>query len=262
MWTCRRKVIFRCFVICWYSLSINLCIGSSDAVLAYSTFLGPRENNYSYMKYIAIGADAFGCAVVSTSMPVSGFPTTADALQSNLSQTALTKLSADGSSLIYSSFFGAPPGRHTVGTDMALDREGNVYLVGINTDDNFPATPGAFEPEPIGPFPRSYHHDGFLIKFDPTLKHILYGTFLGDNAWDEVIAVALDPQGNAYATGDVGYRIKKELRRIYKINLQTGSHGQPDALGHLPGGKWQRPHKGPGRRCRGERVRNRPYEVE
>jgi len=101
---------------------------------------------------------------------------------------------------------------------MAIDSEGNVFLVGTNTDDNFPATPDAFEPEPIGPFPRSYPHDGFLIKFDPTLKHILYGTFLGDNAWDEVIAVALDPQGNAYATGDVGYRINKTLRRVYKID--------------------------------------------
>jgi hypothetical protein len=196
-----------------------------NVVLRYITFLGPREDDISYMKYVGIGVDMAGCACVSTSMPVAGFPTTPDARQQRLSQTALTKLSADGSWLIYSSFFGAPPGRHTVTSDMAIDQEGNAYLVGINTDDNFPATPGSFHPEPIGPYPRKYPHDGFLVKFDPTLKNIIYGTFLGNNEWDEVIAVALDPAGCACATGDVGGRPGVAGRRVYRIS--------PDGSGAL-----------------------------
>ncbi len=190
-------------------------LSAGDSVLKYSTYLGPRKDFVFYAKYVGIGVDKKGCAYVSTSIPEIGFPATPDACQKTRSETAITKLSADGSELIYSSFFG-PPETWTRAYDMTVDDEGNAYLVGITDSEKFPATAGSYFSKPIGPYPRPYPHDGFLIKLDPTLKKVIYGTYLGDNSWDEVIAVALDSKGRAYATGDVG----KDLggRRIYKIN--------------------------------------------
>lgn len=46
--------------------------------------------------------------------------------------------------------------------------------------------------------------DGFLLKFDPTGKSILYGTYLGGSGPDRVSAIAVDSADNAYVTGQTG----------------------------------------------------------
>jgi hypothetical protein len=98
----------------------TLSAADSNSVLQYSTLLGPRKDDIPYAKYVGIGVDASGCAYVSTTIPKTGFPTTPDARQKNLSQTAITKLSADGSKLIYSSFFGGPSGTWSPNTYWSL----------------------------------------------------------------------------------------------------------------------------------------------
>lgn len=182
------------------------------SVLKYSTYLGPRADHVFYTNYVGIGIDKNGNAYVSTSVAQAGFPTTPDADQTIPSETAISKLSADGSKLIYSSFFG-PPNTWTRAYDMAVDDEGSTYLVGITESENFPATDGSYHPKAIGPYPRRYPHDGFLIKLDSTLKKVIYGTYIGNNDWDEVFTVAVDSQGQAVLGGDVGDKAKT----VYKF---------------------------------------------
>lgn len=192
--------------------SDRLSAATSDSVLKYSTFIGPRSDHVFYTNYVGIGVDKKGCAHVSTSIAEKGFPTTPDAIQKIRSETAITKLGADGRKLIYSSFF-APPDTWTRAYDMAVDDDGYAYIVGITESKDFPATPGSYHPRPIGPYPRRYPHDGFLIKLDPTLKKIIYGTYVGNNNWDEVFTVAVDSQGQAVLGGDVG----DKARTVYKF---------------------------------------------
>jgi len=200
------------FILLVICTSGTLAVTDPYAVLEYSTYLGPRSDYVFYTNYMGIGVDKEGRVYVSTSLAKEGFPTTSDAMQKNRSEIAISKLSADGSELIYSSFFG-PPDTWTRAYDMTVDERGYAYLVGITNSKDFPATPGAYHPDPIGPFPRPYAHDGFLVKLDPTLKQVIYGTYIGNNNWDEVFTVAVDSQGQAILGGDVG----DKTRTVYKF---------------------------------------------
>ena len=171
----------------------KVSIAGSDSVLKYSTYLGPRSDFVFYTNYVGLGVDESGCTYVSTSVTEKDFPLTPDALQTTRSETAISKLSADGSKLIYSSCFGKPD-TWTRAYDMAVDHEGNAYLVGIMTSGQFPTTPNAYHAKPIGPYPRKYKHDGFLVKLDPTLKKVIFGTYIGQ-------ALVLDRHKNLYIAG-------------------------------------------------------------
>jgi hypothetical protein len=115
----------------------------TSATFGYSTYLGPRSDHAFYTNYVGIGVDQEGRAYVSTSVAEKGFPTTPDACQKIRSETAITRLSADGGELMYSSFFG-PPDTWTTAYDMAVDERGNAYVVGITESMDFPATASSY----------------------------------------------------------------------------------------------------------------------
>ena len=194
-----------------YTMILLVMLGSDtlaaidpNAALRYSTFLGPRKDYVWYTKYVGIGVDASGCAYVSASITEPGYPTTAYAYQTARSETAISRLNADGSDLIYSTFLG-PPDTWTRIYDLAVDPLGYAYAVGITDSKDFPATPGAYRSDPIGPRP-TYPHDSFLLKLNPSGNTITYATYLGNNRWDEAFAVTVDPQGHAYVTSDGLYK--------------------------------------------------------
>ena len=83
---------------------------------------------------------------------------------------------------------------------ITLDQSGNVYVTGKTNSDNFPATPGAFDPV----FDRGdfYQRDVFISKFDSNLHYLLASTFLGGRGSDEAYSIVLDKSGNVYVTGD------------------------------------------------------------
>lgn len=83
--------------------------------------------------------------------------------------------------------------------DVAVDASGYAYLVGLTGSDEFPITPGAFDPnrEDVEEFAAD---EGFLAKFDP-LGALVYSTFLGGSSYDDASSVAVDGSGNAYVTG-------------------------------------------------------------
>ncbi len=194
----------------FFTITLLIAFGSgklsanSNAVLEYSTYLGPRKDYVWYAKYVGIGVDASGYAYVSAAITEDGYPTTEHAYQTTRSQTAISKLNADGSELIYSTFLG-PPDTWTRIYDLAVDPLGYAYAVGITDSEDFPATPGAYRTHPIGPHPQ-YPHDSFLLKLNPNGDTITYATYLGNNKWDEAFAVTVDPQGHAYVMSEGAYK--------------------------------------------------------
>jgi len=127
-----------------------------------------------------------------------------------------SKLSTDGSSLLYSTYFGAPaPYLGQGANSIALDSSGNAYIVGSTNSPSFPTTSGAFQTvlnqgggTPGGACGGANCADAFVAKFDPSLSgaaSLVYSTFLGGSGTDAALAIAADSSGNAYVTGATGF---------------------------------------------------------
>jgi Glucodextranase, domain B/Beta-propeller repeat/IPT/TIG domain len=189
--------------------------------LVYSTYLGGGGNASSWGDTgYGIATDQQGRAYVTgqttSDASIVPFPTTASAYQSSSTSsngTAFlsvidTNLSG-GTSLIYSTYFGGdglgPYGEF--GTGIAVDGNGNAYLVGQTTSDSagpFPTTPGAFQTSLNSP-----NGNAFVAEITPNAsgsQSLLYSTYLGGSTTnpggDYASAIALDPAGRVYVVGD------------------------------------------------------------
>jgi uncharacterized protein (TIGR03437 family) len=109
--------------------------------------------------------------------------------------------------LTYSTYLGgaSDDSAHAV----AVDPQGNVYVVGETVSADFPVTPGALQQLHAG-VPGSFYDylyylsvprpDAFIAKFDASGR-LMYSTYLGGALDDIAYAVAADAQGNAYVAG-------------------------------------------------------------
>ncbi len=106
----------------------------------------------------------------------------------------VTKLTSDGSSVIFSVIFGG--GDHDIGNAVALDAEGNVYVAGYTWSRDFPTTPNAYQTYYGGGW-----MDAFVCKLDGK-GTIVYSTLLGGSKDDKGSDIAVDALGYAYITGN------------------------------------------------------------
>jgi hypothetical protein len=161
-----------------------------DPVLAYGTYVGGPDGSAA----AGIAVDSAGNAYIAGTANTAQYPTTPGAYQTHLaggSDAFVTKLSANGSSLIYSTYVG--------GTDsdsaysLTIDNAGNAYIGGTTGSSDFPVTPGAFHLSGGPP-------TGFLTKLNSTGSALVYSAEIGDAT---ARGVAVDSVGNLYATGGV-----------------------------------------------------------
>jgi hypothetical protein len=163
-----------------------------DPVMAYSTYLGGTGFDQAYN----VAVDAAGNAYVVGVAFTDDFPTTPGAFQTSPSGSDgfVTKLSPDGSTLVYSTYLS---GANCQG--VAVDSSGSAYVTGYAAI-NFPTTPGAFQTSLRGGF------DAFVTKLSPSGASLVYSTLLGGSFDDFGYDIALDAGGNAYVTGNTAYR--------------------------------------------------------
>lgn len=128
----------------------------------------------------------------------------------------VTKFNAEGTALIYSTYLSGGSDAITAATSIAVDAQGNAYVAGYTDDGNYPVTSGAFQticganwsgngasnPTRINGCAPEAQQSGFLTKIDPTGQTLLYSTFLGGMVADQIFAVAVDAQGQAYVAGN------------------------------------------------------------
>jgi hypothetical protein len=112
----------------------------------------------------------------------------------------VSKLSPNGDSLTFSTVLGGTA--RDVGNGVAVDLSGNIYLTGSTQSSNFP-TANAVQPTYLdvegGPFVVG---DAFVTKINAAGNAYLYSTYLGGTAMDVGTAIAVDPTGSAYVTGN------------------------------------------------------------
>ena len=185
--------------------------GASDATsVVYSTYLGGASDDEGN----AIAIDGSGNAYV-TGQTIGSFPVTAGAFQSTvgggLGDVFLSKLSANGQTLLYSTLFGGS--YFEAGYAIAVDAFRYAYVAGYAESSELPTTPGAYQttwtfgdcrvlvgdpPKPCG--------DAFVAKFNPSASgasSLVYSTYLGSTGRDIARALAVDGAGMVYVAGSV-----------------------------------------------------------
>jgi hypothetical protein len=98
--------------------------------------------------------------------------------------------------LVYSTYLGG--NGNDVGSGIAVDSAGNVYMTGQTTSTNFP-TANALQ----GSFAGGTS-DVFIAKINSSGSALLYSTYLGGSADDIGSGIAVDSTGNAFITGYTG----------------------------------------------------------
>jgi hypothetical protein len=209
-------------------------LSPNGSQILYSTFFGGTQEDDP----IAIALDSGGAIYFASHIhgpgraldyyPNNGnvpFPFTSTAFQQYAPADGngifdggtLTKLSADGHTVLYSTLLTAQSPNSpasSVPTALAVGQNGVVILGGYTSSSSFPTTAGSFDPScPLGggTNPNCQTNYGFVSAFDTTkagAASLVWSTYVGGTTapgsnipQDEVLAVAVDSSNNAYASG-------------------------------------------------------------
>jgi hypothetical protein len=166
--------------------------------LVYATYLGGVTNEDAAY---GIAVTAGGTAYVGGTTKSSDFPAVAAALGANPGGESgfVSRLSADGSTLIFSTYLGGS-GKDLV-EGLAIDGAGNAYVTGVTYSTDFPLQ-NAMRSTPGGSFITKLAAGGT----------VLYSTYFGDAATDgnfpltefrvHLHAIAVEASGAAYVGGE------------------------------------------------------------
>jgi len=137
-------------------------LNATGSRLVYSTYLGGGNGNTDSGGFHSIVLDSAHNAYVTGSTVATDFPLKGAIQKKNGVGTAdayVAKLNESGSGLAFSTYLGGsnPDGASSI----ALDKYGNIYLVGTTSSNDFPHTTGAFQS--ACPGDCTYDH-GFASK--------------------------------------------------------------------------------------------------
>lgn len=178
--------------------------------LIYADYLGGTGGDYGY----ALALDSSRNVYLTGSTASSDFPMV-HPFQGTYPGTFngfLSKISSDGSSLLYSTYFGG--NGSDIPSGVAVDPSGNITIAGSTTSTNLTMA-NAFQASVSPNVGNVYGGYGFITKFTPDGSALIYSTYLGGDAnvplncgtpcWPQpsslIVSLALDATGNAYVTG-------------------------------------------------------------
>lgn len=183
----------------------------------YSTYLGGNGNELLQSLYCTPQNEL---VILMTTGSIN-FPTTTNAFDRtfnggtstsimniafpNGTDIALTKLNANGSALVGSTFFGGSEndgqgiyvnyGDETRG-DIALTPQGDIIIGTSTASSNLPGTSGRFQPN-FGGDAR----DGFIAKFNSNLSLLNWASYFGGSANENLNGIKLDKHENIFICG-------------------------------------------------------------
>jgi hypothetical protein len=169
-------------------------LNPTATALVYSTYIGGAKDETGESLVVDSSGDVFVAGTTNST----DYPTTAGVLQTKLSAGAtnnvfVTKLKADGTGLLYSTYLGGTADDNARG--IAVDSSGDAFVTGSTTSTDFPTTAGVVATKNAG------GQDVFVTELDPNGAKALYSTYVGGAKDDAGEAIAIDSSGNAYVTG-------------------------------------------------------------
>ena len=193
-----------------FQTTINVTDNPNDATDGFVAKLTPTGSGLVYSTYLGgtnfddtdgIALDAAGNAYVTGRTSSDDFPVTPGAFQGVRGggfDGFVTKLNADGSDVVYSTYLGGADNEVT--ENVVVDAGGNAYVAGSSRSEDFPTTPGAFQPtHPGGDFVDLF--TAFAVKLNPDGSELVYSTFLGGTKRDFASDIAVDADGHAWVSG-------------------------------------------------------------
>jgi Beta-propeller repeat len=178
--------------------------------LVYADYIGGNSQDYG----IALALDSSNNVYLTGSTSSSNFPTVNpyQSVEPGSYSGFVTKVSADGSSLLYSSYLGG--NGFDQPASIAVDNLNEAYVAGTTTSLNFPVV-NAYQNAALANQGEYYGSYGFITKVAADGSSLAYSTYLGGNTnvvedcgtpcwptpYTAVSAIALDANGNAYVAG-------------------------------------------------------------
>jgi hypothetical protein len=163
---------------------------SSTGALVYQTTFGAAA---VFVWCNGIAADAQGNTYI-TGATQGGIPTTSGVVQPNYAGNTdafAAKLTNTGQ-LVYGTYLGGSG--NDQGFGVAVDTNGNAYLAGSTSSNDFPLD-HAFQSNLKG------GQDAFVSVLNPTASAFVYSTYLGGSGTDSGSGIGVDGTGEAYVTG-------------------------------------------------------------
>ncbi len=173
----------------------------AEGQLEFATFLGGTDNDSLSAIRLAPGGDV----IVAGWSRSTDFPVTAGAYDTTHNgngppqliggDVCVSRLSADGSSLVYSTFVGGADTEWP--NSLAIGANGEVTVAGHTHSLQYPVTPGAYKTamHPIG------HSDLFITRLDPTGSSLVFSTLFGGDGEEYALALELDDQNGVVFAG-------------------------------------------------------------
>ncbi len=164
--------------------------GENGDTLIYSTFIGGFNGDD---QTFGLAVDSLGCAYIGGTTSSADFPVKNPFQPKYLGEDAfVTKISANGDSLIYSTPLGGTGGDQ--GFDIALVGE-RAVLTGWTQSTNFPVKE---------PYQATGPAKVFVTEMSPAGNSLEFSTRIGGTgnySWEQAYAVAADQNGHIYVTG-------------------------------------------------------------
>jgi hypothetical protein len=165
----------------------------------YATYFGGSDND----EVRKLALDANGNLLLTGYTLSSDFPVTRDAIQpaygGNSDAFVLVVNPANPAFLLYSSYLGGADAE--VGSDIAADSAGFLYVTGYTISPNFPTTVNA--PQPVwGP-----SIDIFVTKLQrgvAGLAGLQWSTYFSSGVANSGLALVVGPDGTVYVAGYAG----------------------------------------------------------
>jgi hypothetical protein len=161
---------------------------SSGTALIYSSIVS--GTTYRDIP-LDIVVDNLGCAYIAGTTESSDYPTV-NAVQTDQAgwDGFITKFTAAGSDLVYSTYLGGNGYDELAG--ITLHQNSEAYVTGYTASTDFP-TFNEYQSDLPG-------EDAVVARFE-AIGQLVYCTYLGGNDSDRGVGVAVDSVGNAFVTG-------------------------------------------------------------
>ena len=171
------------------SSAFALRLSADGSRLIYSTYIGGTRADHGESLTINENNEAY----ITGRTQSFDWPTTSNAIDSTWNggdDVFIAKVSADGTQLLYNTYFGDT--LREVGSDIALDRNGNIFVTGHSASQYFPTTACTYDSTHNGGGGLFWYGDLFLMKLTPNGDQLLYSTLLGGISEDGHARLTLD----------------------------------------------------------------------
>jgi len=181
--------------------------------MEYSTYFGGTAEDRSY----SMGVDITGAVYVTGRTSSADYPVQ-DPFQAGFGggswDVFVTKLSPDGSQLVYSTFIGGSGAENGYG--VKVDSEGCAYVTGPTESADFPLA---------NPLQGSLQgtSDAFLLKLSPAGDSLIYSTYVGGTGTERGRDIAVDQQGRAHLIGNTSsadFPVVNPYQSVYGGGIQ------------------------------------------